>query len=551
MKYFDLHIHPVMKTMFKDKGSRISPWETMKVNDDLFGNALDSQASLGMVARVDTMNLICMPIYAPEMALMNQFILLLGSYFFKEIDHSRLKAMGKAQIDYPTVRKEERESLMTPAPQHVPDLRNKKVKLLKNFSEYNPDDKDTIHIVFCVEGAHNFYGPGNDDIDTNAMLDNMEALIKEGTLVLYITPAHLAPNVFANHAFGLKVFAKQAFLPKGDGLFEKPFPPNKPKNKKGCYDLLNLAHKYCVALDVKHMSLRARTQLYAHHETNFPDRPLFASHVGFTGFPTSSIAEYRTGIDRFIEPGFDYYKISYKRRPGYLANTHFNPTSINMYDEDILKILSTGGLIGLSMDVRIMGADGNKGDGRIDDKGSEYVSKEEIGEFNAKGGKVDRTVELNTKLATTTTSAQDEVYIMSAEDLKEFQHETADMLESSGNRYSALHLRHFINQLLHLCYLAEKHKLKRHPLTQVCIGSDFDGLIQALHCCPDVSALPHFASDLRAMLPACAAEAHIKLGMPVDEIVTRLFFDNAHDFMAQHFNKIKKGLYHQPGKKGK
>lgn len=541
MKFFDLHIHPALKTMFKEKDNRLSPWHTIKVSDDLFGNALDSQSSLAMIAGVDGMNLICMPIHAPETAMVQQFFLLFGSYFFNEIDHSRLKKMGKSSIDYQTVRLEERDAILTAAPDHMPELKNKKVKLLKSMDEYDPNDKDTIHIVFSVEGAHNFYKPGNDEADINAMVDDVEKLVSEGYIVLYLTPAHLAPNAFLNHAFGIKIFSKKAFLPKGDGLKGLLTPPI--PGRKTCYDLLNCLHKHCIPIDVKHMSLKARKEFYEHHQTNYPDRPIFASHVGFTGFSWNNIHVYRSAIDRYLEPGLDYYKISYTRKPGYLELTNFNPSSVNMYDEDLLVVLKSGGLVGMSLDVRIMGADKNKGDGRYDSTGNEYISKHELGEFD-KNGEINKTIELKSSHP----AVDDEVFILTQEDLMEYQQETADMLELSGKRYEELHLRHFANHILHLCRLRTLHNLPVHPLTQTCIGSDFDGLIQALHCCPDVSALPRFAKTLESKLPEYAAEAGIALDMPASEIVSRLFYENAHNFMVKHYGKIAAKQYHQPGK---
>ena len=540
-RYFDLHLHPVLKTMFKYAGEQLSPWHTISVNDNLFKNALDSQASLGQIARNIGMNLVCMPVYAPEMALIAQWKLILGSFFYlDQMNPKRLTDMGSGKLDYATLRREERAQI-TRAPQSADgsDLSGKRVRLISKWSDYNPADLNTIHILFNVEGAHNFYGAGNDSVDTTAMLQNFRTLIEGDTLVLYVTPAHLAPNVLLNHAFGIKIFGKTKFLPQGDGIYNVPFPPKQPAGKKNLYDFFNLAHERGVMIDVKHMALRSRKQFYKHHDENyFSDRPVFASHVGFTGISWKDIGSCRIDAVRFAYAPYEGYKIRYRKPAGHLQGTFFNPCSINMYDEDLLAVLRSGGLVGLSMDVRIMGADSKAGATAPED--SEYISKWELSEFDLQPAAVTKAVVVNVP------PGMEGMEVMDADDIREHEEEMASALELNGDRFHLLHLRHFINHLLHLCMLRKKHNLPVHPLTQVCIGSDFDGLIQSLHCCQNVSQLPHFADDLREALPGCAKEAGIELGMPIDEILDRVFQKNAYDFMTTHYGKLAAGGYRKP-----
>ncbi len=541
-RYFDLHLHPVLKTMFRHRGNQLSPWQVISVNDGIFENALDSQASLGQIARRWGMNLICMPIFAPEMALVDQWKLILGSLFFKkQIDTSRVKAMGKGVIDYRSVRQDEQKQILR-APQSAdgPDLAGKKVKLIAKWSDYNKEDLDTIHILFCVEGAHNFYGPGNSELDTGDMLDNFRTLIGAGTKILYLTPAHLAPNVLINHAYGIKIFNKAKFVPVEDGIPVKPYPPVHAPTKTNCFDFFNLAHEQGVIIDVKHMSLKSRKQFYAHHDGNyFSDRPIFASHVGFTGMAYADIPGYKIDVSLLQSPGYKGYRIRYRRPEGHLAGTFFNPCSINMYDDDIQKVIGSGGLIGLSMDVRIMGADVKKNDTKPVD--SEYISPGELGEFSLKVADVVKSIQV-----TSTDAADSLLLIMDEEDLKDHDEEVESTLELAGNRFHTLHLRSFINHILHLCKLHEAAPMPSHPLTQVCIGSDFDGLIQSLHCCKSVAMLQDFASDLRAALPGCAKEAGITLGMDIEDILDGLFFKNAHAFLERHLLKVETGSYRKP-----
>ncbi|MEO6830784.1 MAG: hypothetical protein ABI378_01065 [Chitinophagaceae bacterium] len=264
--FFDLHLHPAMKTLFKSPAKQRSAWYTIKVADGAFGHALGSQASLGQIAQISGMNLICVPIYAPESAMMQQSILLLGALLYgKEIDLARVKSLGNNSIDYQEIHKEERTQLFRKPDPGDGNFSKNKVKLLRTWSDYNPADLDTIHVLLSVEGGHNFYGLGNDEVDTAAMLQRFQILIDEGFLVLYITLAHLAPNVFLNHAYGMKIFPPDKFLPLDDGIALKPLPIAVATSKKtNGYDFFNLAHKNGIILDIKHMSLRSRRQFLEH-----------------------------------------------------------------------------------------------------------------------------------------------------------------------------------------------------------------------------------------------------------------------------------------------
>lgn len=524
---FDLHLHPVFKTLFKDPGDQISPWDKITVNGlGPLRSALDSQASLGQIASNPGMNLICMPIYAPETAFSAQWILFFASYFLSnQFSHRHVVAMGNNTIDYADLRAEEREQLLRAPAANGPYARNK-VKLLTRWSEYDPGDLKTIHVLLCVEGGHNFYGPGNNGDDYNTMLNSFRELLDSGICILYVTPAHLAPNTWLNHAFATKIFPSAKFRPIGDGVSQP------------CYELFTISQDRNVIIDVKHMSLKSRRLFYKHHHDNyFNDRPIFASHVGFTGISRDDIPKYyRTSI-AYRFPNYKVYKVRYNRPKGHINNTWFNPCSVNMYDEDLIEVINSGGLIGLSMDVHIMGADIDEGGNNPTD--FEYITNGEYPEFNLPQPGQAHTVNIDGPK-----EIIDNIELIDDEDREKQASELANTLELTGEVNDMLHLRHYINHILHLCKLKANPALRgRDPLKQICIGSDFDGLIQGLHCCPNVEKLPVFAVDLANHLSDCAAEAGIILPMDPNEIVERLFYRNAHEFLETHFSKIENGEY--------
>jgi len=98
MKFFDLHLHPVFKTMFKVPETIIQAWKCGPMNDGLFGHILSSQSSLGSIAEMGKMNLICMPTYGPEMYMMKQLLLYLWrtSLYPNYVDEDRVEVFTMA-----------------------------------------------------------------------------------------------------------------------------------------------------------------------------------------------------------------------------------------------------------------------------------------------------------------------------------------------------------------------------------------------------------------------------------------------------------------------
>ncbi len=75
---------------------------------------------------------------------------------------------------------------------------------------------------------------------------------------------------------------------------------------------------------------------------------------------------------------------------------------------------------------------------------------------------------------------------------------------------------------------------KRRAWDCLCIGSDFDGAIDPISCCPTVLSLPRFEEALRARLEALAHTRQIaEIG--VDALVEKICWKNAFDFVQRHF----------------
>jgi hypothetical protein len=78
-------------------------------------------------------------------------------------------------------------------------------------------------------------------------------------------------------------------------------------------------------------------------------------------------------------------------------------------------------------------------------------------------------------------------------------------------------------------------KAKRRIWDCVCLGTDFDGVIDPISCYPTAASLPTFASDLRDRLEQVSHTRMIdEIG--VDEILEKISWRNVHEFTLRHLD---------------
>ncbi len=66
---------------------------------------------------------------------------------------------------------------------------------------------------------------------------------------------------------------------------------------------------------------------------------------------------------------------------------------------------------------------------------------------------------------------------------------------------------------------------------QLCLGSDFDGLINAIDCCKSSNALPSFKSESAKRFPNLLKQAKLDIeGLDINEFLEDLFYRNGRDF---------------------
>jgi len=247
--------------------------------------------------------------------------------------------------------------------------------------------------------------------------------------------------------------------------------------------------------------------------------PLVCTHAGLTGIHSENRYRYFLHNRSF---GNDFLRVKHYKPVGYLEGTSFNPSSINLYDEDVERIIKSGGLIGLSMDQRILGV---PEDGMMSPDYTDEIYEQEVISPGERDLFRDRNLNRDT--------VPDEA-VLKPESIRLADRQNAPMF----------HARHFLNQVFHLFVIARRSGIPAAQMAErVCIGSDFDGLINPLDCCPNVTATGNFKAFLLQQIKACDDEFsnHPLIDFRISDLITypdlldNIFFRNGLGFLRQWY----------------
>jgi microsomal dipeptidase-like Zn-dependent dipeptidase len=459
MPVFDAHIHPTFKPYLSDGKKHI--WE------ELPGvSFLKSQGSMSQMKK-GSIELAVVALFPIERAFSTRILIQLVGSVLDPFDKDKLNdIMAK---DYFDMIWEELKTIET-AP------RKDEFNVLKKMSDF---EAGKINMVFSLEGAHGLLGK-------RSFEENLLKLKQSQDYRFFcLNLTHLAQADFANHAFGSKMFkGNDEFKPNGNGITEDGY--------KVIKLALNKSKGQRILIDIKHMSLLARKQYYKYLEGK--KIPLLASHASVTGMSWNDIHKYVDGACVVDE---EFVEVKYKAVRG-IGDTRFNPWSINLYDEEIIKIIESDGLLGLNLDQRIQGHAKLKG---------EYYS---IREFRH----VVNTKQLQIRL-------------------KDFS--LVDPPEEKAFNVKK-HLRYLSNTILHIVRIGGE-KAWNH----ICFGSDFDGMINPLNCCQTAEEYPTMLAGLMKTLPEMIVKAKKKYPQAkfyddnLGQKVHRIAFQNGFDFVKKHF----------------
>jgi hypothetical protein len=349
----------------------------------------------------------------------------------------------------------------------------------------NPSRPDTSLTVTTADSLSTDFLSGFTPDPARSLQQLQQALWNQKLDLCYLVLTHLShidEQRLATHAYGMKMINDVSSYPIGNGIYPKGF-----QVIDAAYTLkvkVNGADKPApVLIDIKHMSLKSRLDLYAYRREKGYTLPLIASHVGVTGY---SVGDWKAALDEStpmrLPSGEPIVKIKVTRKRagfwGSFVNREFtyNAWSINVMDEDIEAVLNSNGLIGVSLDARILGWH----DTVTDDEQDEYQSAEEFRFFFP----------------------------------ERFRQMAFPAPESKA--FPTRQERHPLALCFNILHIVSVGLIRtdKDPWAHICIGSDYDGLINPVINCRDTSQLPVLEENLIRWLPVAEAAYRDENGGP-------------------------------------
>ena len=555
-KIFDFHFHMLFKhCITRDKKGKPFPFnEEIKTHavgavlNDLFGGPFNSQSSPSQVSESALWAGVT-SIISIEYAFAERILHVLGIDFsgLLPLDADMIKRTASAQTTY----WDEFNSHINYNLKVEPLLKDPRFNIhfvkRADFAGKTAEEIEQFlqsgtqrNLAFSIEGGHNF---------SNVPIRNLDGIISTDPEVrlkelqerndidfISINLCHLSDipeQRLAGFSQGINKMSGIAF--RSD--YFKPVADFGISAAGKRFIIQALTHPTRpVMIDIKHMSLYSRLEYYRFREklttTNrkTDSLPIISSHTGFT-FTTiedyidnkrfrSKISGTPAAIKEVsIEP--ENRKIG--RTNDFLNKGLFcMPWTINLFDEEIVEIMQTGGLIGITIDQRVLGASNPAVDSlRTDYFEQEFVAVREWEKLFKKGERpaVER--------------------LTHTEGLKPDRSERHIML-------FCLHLVHAVRVgYTHLNWIEGTS-----PWKHICIGTDFDGLINPMNGYDTIKDLEFLEKDLRKYLPV--ADKHIKFYKDVtalryntdgtvnnaflNEAISDFLFGNGVRMMAKYLN---------------
>ncbi len=335
----------------------------------------------------------------------------------------------------------------------------------------NPGQADTSLIVTSADSLSDDFTAQFTSNPAQSLQQLQQALWDQKLDLCYLVLTHLShidEQPLATHAYGMKMIKDVSSYPMGNGLYLKG-----RQVIDAAYTLeVNVKGTKTpapVLIDVKHMSLKSRLDFYSYRREKGYQLPIIASHVGVTGY---SLSAWKEALDEAnpmrLPSGEPVVTINVQRKTAGswgVINKEFtyNAWSVNLMDEDIEAVLQSDGLIGVSLDVRILGWH----DILTKDEQEEYMSAEEFRFFFPE------------RFQQFGLPAPESKFMPTREE------------------------RHPLALCFNLLHIVSVGNIRtdKDPWLQICIGSDYDGLINPVINCRSVSQLPELESNLIRWLP--------------------------------------------------
>ncbi|MBK9486766.1 MAG: membrane dipeptidase [Chitinophagaceae bacterium] len=514
MPFFDFHCHPGLKPQFSKPATKPSPWEyidaklavgkgwTIRINT-LFNEVLNSQSNLTQLFQNDV-RLIGVILHAVEkkicVLLADKSIVNKGN--INLIDKNRLTYLASGKHSFELINEE--LEWLTASASPIPGAQ---FKIVSKPADFEETDYNTVFGIIIIEGLHCFFDDPDAGDAKEKFTQNFNSFTDAHTVVS-MNICHMQQNPFCNHAYGIQLFNPAVFYPKEQGI------------TKWGNEVINLMISKKILVDIKHMSLQARLDLYRMFKLSNPQpeylQPIICTHAGTTGLPIIERVKYIESIPG--DKGSVYEVVYLKPKSRFYDDVYHNCSSINLYDEDIENIFLSEGIIGLSFDQRILGFGDDSGLTHvIVPHDVEYISHKEAGFFFGPTPENLQVWPVDTN-------------VWASEDFAD--------LEPAA--YPDLHRRFLINNIMHILWVASQHSFIgiNKAAKQICIGTDFDGLINAIDCCKNANGLQQLKEDMRQDL-ADLLNSNGFHTLNVDALLEDIFYNNGKNFMLKRLKEMK------------
>lgn len=517
MRYFDFHAHIILKQLFADTPNIDS--QIVKGDIGFFpGNFTDlvnifqTQIHQSQLANFVDEEIVGVALYALERNVASEIINLDLQKLMKPTSRHKLSLTLLNDIVSNTYTPFSEFILSRTLAEYLNAPSSFNILSKNSFNSSLPKNK--VNIFFVVEGCHSLVDSDNSIFPPEEVLSNLDILLSK-VKIISIGITHLQQSNLCNHALGIQLTSTGPFIPKGNG-----FTNEGRQVVQGIFDR-------GIGVDLKHMSYKSRLDLRNEIDAGSYNnvQPVSCTHAGFTGIPfadwTGYITRKRQESDVFyLEIAKTMQIKNSPQRPGAAG---FNMTTMNLFNEEIEWIVRNGGMIGLSMDRRIIGYVDkfDKEPTGESENSTTYVDKEYLSraEWKALG--------LGTSIGNLF-DADDCVAEADVEDSTEFNSQRDEYFFN----HIFLHIKHYF-QVCHNAGIsidvAQKH---------ITIGSDYDGIINPFINMPTVTSMinlkkhmkQNFRHYLNVLTDSSQWESQLK-----DDFFEDFFYNNG-------FNYIKSRL---------
>ena len=200
---------------------------------------------------------------------------------------------------------------------------------IENHIETSTETRKIISLIPTIEGAHALetgLAKDHDTANETVVLKNLDRIKNWEHKPLFITLAHHFYNEICGHARSINIGAIKDNQDRGlnTDITDLGF--------KVIDQLLDNTNGKRILIDIKHMSTTARKSYYHLLGNKYKEEriPIIVSHGAVNG---------RRSIDEWSIKDFP-------------LSEHFNAADINFYDDEIIRIAKSNGLLGLQLDER-------------------------------------------------------------------------------------------------------------------------------------------------------------------------------------------------------